>query len=302
MEKITRMVINDDSERKTVNAFIDSCPCGSGRLIIDCCVTSRLNTTPPPPKTGYSNPKCYARQLNDCDHKATAEHYVSESVLKIVEVSGRHMKIAGPHWLARGEERPVSLRRLGPKVLCKRHNEALGTLDQIGKKFFEFIMGANVQNEYLMINGDEVERWMLKVLCGYLASGWISRDHKHSEPSNQWLQILFGSDTVPAGSGLYILRGKDITVNYHQIGVRVIESNEAGVFNGLYFLIAGFQFLFFMGSPRPDIPLRIFDSGWQMRYRPECIVIASDSDQREVHLGIPPRGGFVVMKTTPHQR
>ena len=115
-------------------------------------------------------------------------------------------------------------------------------------------------------------------------------------PPDSWLLTLFAKVALPEGSGLYILRGKDIEASYHQIGVWPIESDEKGVFNGLFFLIGGFQFLFFMGSPRKDIPFRIFTSGWQMRYRPECIIIAGDSDQKEVHLGLPPRGGFVTIR------
>ena len=101
---------------------------------------------------------------------------------------------------------------------------------------------------------------------------------------------------VPKSSGLYFLRGKDIKENPNHIGLWPLYSNVPGVINGLYIFIAGFQFMFFMGSPRQYIPLNVFKSGWQLRYRPECLVIIEDSIQREVHLGVPPRGGYVVMK------
>jgi hypothetical protein len=285
-------------DQKIVKASQYLCPCGSGRPIINCCVTSRINTTPPLPKTGYSNPKCYAQVLNDCDEKITAEHIVSRSVLNLIEIPRKLMKISGAHWISHGEEKSVALNELKSKVLCKRHNQALSGLDDIGKKFFEFIMGVNIKSEFLMINGDEIERWMLKLLSGFIASKFIPTYSKNWQIPDSWAQILFGSNRLPQGSGIYLLRGKDVRVNIHQIGVWPIESDEQGIFNGLYFFIGGFQFLFFMGTPRRQLLMKIFNSGWQIRYRPECIVIASEKDQREIHLGIPPKGGFVVIKVT----
>jgi hypothetical protein len=41
--------------------------------------------------------------------------------------------------------------------------------------------------------------------------------------------------------------------------------------------------------------------GWKLHYRPECIVIVSRQKQREVHLGLPPREGFLVIKVDPAQ-
>ena len=168
----------DKAESKTVNAASYPCPCGSGRPIINCCVTTRVNTSPPLPKTEFSNPRCYARALHDCTRKMSREHFISESVLKIIEVPNKGMTISGPNWLTEGEERNISLASLTSKVLCERHNAALSPLDGVGKRFFEYIMRGIEQSDILMINGYEVERWMLKLLCGYLASGNISSDYK----------------------------------------------------------------------------------------------------------------------------
>lgn len=286
------------NSQEFLNAFTDLCPCGSGRLLIDCCSTMRFNTIPPGTQTGYSNPHCYARILNDCSNEMSKEHFVSKSVLSIIEDSGKQMTISGPHWLAGGQNKKISVYSLASKVLCTRHNAALSNIDEIGKLFFQFIMGVNVTREVLMINGFELERWMLKLLCGYISSGNISPKFKQWQPSNQWLQILFGREDVPIGSGMYILRGRDIKTSYNQILVWVIENDRKDNLNGLFFQIFGFQFLFFMGLPRWDIPQRIYKSGWQMRYRPECLVIVNYSKQREVHFGPPPRGGYVVMKTS----
>jgi hypothetical protein len=294
------MSVSDDSEQTIANAFTYPCPCGSGRTIIECCVSRRVATSPAGPSTGYSNQKCYARLLNDCSTKISAEHFVSKSVLELVFSEDKEIILSGASWMPQGESKRISIKNLRAKVLCDRHNEALSDLDEIGKKFFEFIRSDIVGNEFLMVNGDDLERWMLKVLCGYLASGGGPHNRGDWQPPEQWLQILFGSDTVPNGSGLYIVRGKDITTSNYQIGVFPAESDLPGVFNGLAFIIGGFHFLFFMGPPHRDIPLRIFKSGWQMRYRPECLLIITQSGQHEVHFGAPPRGGLVKIKVTPN--
>jgi hypothetical protein len=278
-----------------VNAQNYLCTCGSGLSIIDCCVTIRVDTTPTDPKTKYSNPKCYAKKLRDCSEKITREHFVSKSVLDLINVT-RNMKLSQTRWLSEGEERVVSIESLSSKILCERHNSALSELDIIGQRFFEYIIGVNIPDDVVFINGNDVERWMLKVLCGLLSSGAVIDKKDQWSPNMEWLEILFGSENIPFSSGLYILRGKDIKASQHQIGIWPLISDIPGLFNGLYFLIGGFQFMFFMGAPRRNIPFNVFKRGWQLRYRPECIVIIEKSIQREVHLGLPPRGGFVVMK------
>jgi hypothetical protein len=232
----------------------------------------------------------------------SVEHFISKSVMSIFWDSKEQIILEGPTWLTGEENRQVSINSLGSKVLCERHNKALSNIDEIGKLFFQYILAENVQSRFLMINGGELERWMLKVLCGYISSGNLLSDLKQWQPPNHWLQVLFGSDVIPNGSGLYVLRGKDISTPIKQIKIWAIESNQKGIFNGLLFIIAGFQFLFFMDSPRRDIPVGITNSGWQMRYKPECLVIIYHGKQREIHFGPPPRGGYVVIKLESPKR
>lgn len=291
------MNANEETVQTFVNANIDECPCGSGRIIIDCCIVRRANTLAPPPKTGYAHPRCYARELNDCDTTISREHYVSESVLEIISPDMATPLLAVPPF-AHGRLQTIPPSALAPKILCKRHNAALGGLDQIGSTFFRYVMGKVVPSPILMINGEEIERWMLKALCGLLASGHTSAQPKHWRPPYEWLEILFGTRAISQRSGLYFLRGKDIIAPFSQVGIWGIPDSDNSI-NGLFFLIGGFQFLFFMDTPRSDLPARIFASGWQMRYRPECLVIIENSIQREIHFGAPPWGGFIVVKMDP---
>jgi hypothetical protein len=224
---------------------------------------------------------------------------VSKSVLELVFGDAKEIDRYGGSWIPQGKSQRVSIHNMSAKVLCSRHNEALSDLDGIGKRFFEFLRSDAVENEFLMINGYDLERWMLKVLCDYLASGWGPHKQVTWTPPERWLQILFGSDNVPNGSGLYLVRGKDIRVFKNEIGVFPAESDTPGVFNGIAFVIGGAHFLFFMGLPRRDIPLNIFKDGWQMRYRPNCLLIITESGQHEAHFGPPPWGGLVKWKFTP---
>ncbi len=291
---------NVNDQQRIVNANEFPCPCGSGKAIIDCCITARVNTTPPAPKSGYSNPKCYARQLNDCSHSMSKEHFVSEAVLNLIRLENKQLKISGPVWLDRNEERRISIESISSKILCKRHNQALSGLDIIGMKFFRFLLQENYSEEYLMINGDEVERWMLKLLCGQISSGWSSSEYRNWQPPKEWLEILFGLGNIQKCEGLYLFKGKDIKTDYHQIGAWLVGDGSQDVkFNGVYFLIGGFQFLFLISSPNNDFLERILKAGWQLHYRPECIIIVNGNTQREIHFGLPPRSGYYVMKVGP---
>ncbi len=257
-----------------------------------------VNTIPPLPLTGYSNPRCYANLLHDCSTSTTAEHVISESVLELVFPDAKQIEQYGGSWNPPGESRKMSIKNMSAKVLCSRHNQALSGLDDIGRKFFEFLRSDLPGNRILMINGYELERWMLKVLCGFLASGWGPHKQGTWTAPRNWLEILFGSDIVPFPGGLSLLRGKDIRAPNNQIGVFPAESDMLGSFNGIAFIIGGIHFLFFMGPPQRNIPLNVFKSGWQIRYRPTCLLMIGASGQHEIHFGAPPWGGIVKIMVT----
>lgn len=294
------MSIENDTQQY-IDANNYPCPCGSGRALINCCLTERVNTSPSSTQTEFSNPKCFARELYDCSQEMSKEHIVSKSVLKLIEIPNKPITISGPKWLNSGEEKSTSIASISTKILCKRHNEVLSGLDKIGQKFFDFLYNENNPDEYLFINGEEIERWMLKLLCGLISSGWGAKDLRYWQPPIEWLEILFGDGRIPERSGLYALKGKDIKTKYHQIGVSLLANDKRELIHGVYFFIAGFQFIFFMGPPKKDFLIRFLSSGWELHYRPECFVVVNGSKQREVHFGVSPRNGFVVMEVEPPQ-
>ena len=122
----------------------------------------------------------------------------------------------GLPWL-NGNVRAVPASAVTSKVLCNRHNEALSPLDAVAGDLFGAFndakrtfdtTGTVLPRAGRVFSGYDIERWMLKVLCGMVSSrnattmtgdlflpGW--------QPPRAWLDILFGGAGFPDGCGLY---------------------------------------------------------------------------------------------------
>jgi hypothetical protein len=121
---------------RTVNIHTDRCLCGSGRLMRDCCLFVRCDTTPSMPATGYAHPSCFARDIRDCSRAISREHYISRSVLDLF--GGGGIAVSGMPWIPDGEQRRVSAASLTGRMLCERHNQALSSLDAVAARFLQF--------------------------------------------------------------------------------------------------------------------------------------------------------------------
>jgi hypothetical protein len=205
----------------------DNCPCGQGKRVQDCsCLAPdgtlrprQARTIPPPPKTTFANPKCYAAALHDCSSEISGEHYLSEGILRLIGPLGM-VPVSGLAWMRAGEWKLLPVPTLVGNVLCKRHNEALSPLDAFAERVFRtlstwdagFADGSALSGPtHLIANGHDMERWMLKALCGGLASGNL-QPHKELEldrgwaPDIAWLQFLFGYRPLPRDWGFYFRR------------------------------------------------------------------------------------------------
>ena len=269
------------------------CPCGSGKVLKDCCLTKRNVTTPPGEKTGYMNPRCYARVLADCGRQLSREHYISESIL--VLMNAKQIVAMGFPWLGPGELRRVSPESLTAKVMCTRHNSALSGLDSTDLLLFNYLVGESRENyqNVLLINGEEIERWMLKTLCGVVASGNVVHDSAQIrgwEPPRQWLEVLFGSERIPPGCGLHYIIGK-WRASSNRLEMNTVMNATTGDIVAMMFALAGFPFLFAMESqvyrdgPTP--------SGFELRHHPKVLQVRTSKGVREVHFGWP-EGSFII--------
>jgi hypothetical protein len=187
-------------------------------------------------------------------------------------------------WLGTGQVKTIPARKFAAKVLCQRHNEVLSGLDNLAYKFFAFLVQLMPEKDVLLLNGTEIERWMLKLLCGL----WASSGVEHWEPPKQWLDILFNSGSMPEGCGLHYVKGK-YRARVRRREVIALRSADTGLPVGVIFTIQGLPFLCAMEA----LPESLKTSNMNTSYRPKAIQINDDNKlERIVHLGW--REGVIV--------
>lgn len=163
---------------------------------------------------GKSHPKCYARSLNDCSDKISREHYISRTVLEQIKDG---LTVSGFPWQEAGERTGVSPSSLTAKILCERHNLALSHLDSQGGRLYRTLDGFNGGfldslskpiDESALFSGRDVEKWILKVLCGGIASGSLRASGAQVSPEIDpvWLDLLFDRKLDwPKGWGFHVV-------------------------------------------------------------------------------------------------
>ena len=167
------------------------------------------------------------------------------------------------------------------KVLCTNHNSALSPLDEIAKKLA--VKLGNVPNIFrdpgigkdclfYLFNGHDIERWILKILCGVIFSGNAAfRDNPipKLEPSLGFLRVLFGSESLPRGWGLYFLGriGDRFEAQRNFTFAPIIDDHRI---LGCIVSVHQFQFLLAMSDPPDDFTGTLLEGAI---YRPCCIQI-----------------------------
>jgi hypothetical protein len=277
-----------------VNIHIDRCLCGSGRLMRDCCLFVRCYTTPPNPRTDYTHPSCFARDLRDCSRTISREHYISQNILGLF--GGRGLTVSGMPWTPGGGQKRVSLASLTGKMLCERHNHALSSLDAVAAEFFRFFTAewSGDAIEVFLTRGYDLERWLLKMLCGLVVSGNATLDGKPLPtwtPPPEWLEILFGSADVEAPAGLHYIVGnyRAASASLHVTPVFKTATTHP---IALVFAVEGIGFLFAMEELPPM--RKPSATGADTRYRPMALQLRKDGRIREAHFGWP-EGGLVTL-------
>ena len=223
---------------------------------------------------------CYAISLCDCKGGISKEHYISRSVL---EIAGKTLQVSGFSWQKPDEPMEVGIGALTSRILCSQHNSELSPLDETGRKFLSALKSSfdeAIGNEYFAhevfsIDGDKLELWLLKILCGIFASqGTV-------EVPERWIKILFQRERFPEGSGMHIF-GKPGSSGWFFNIVRVIlVLDKKGNIAGAKFGVGGLALLLSFGKPL------FSEEGIQSFYRPQGIVIEKDANTKRIDFSWP---------------
>jgi hypothetical protein len=214
---------------------------------------------PKPPATGFSHPDCYASPLRDCSKNISKEHYISNVVLDILSQNGK-LQVSGFPWLPKGISKWVTPAALQSHILCERHNNALSPLDTLAGRFFrafwrineEFADAAlSKQDRLFLFNGHDIERFMLKWLCGVLVSENAStpKGKLLVKPVPQpFLRYLYGQDSLPAEWGLYC--DGEVGKQWESFGgIGFAPLSDQSIIKGCLWVFAGLKFTFIIVPP-----------------------------------------------------
>jgi hypothetical protein len=192
--------------------------------------------------------------------------------------------LGGVNWQEQNRTQELPTPRLASKILCKRHNEALSSLDAMALRFFQKLDNAIRQKQRqpcaFLFDGTDFERWMLKTLCGVVFSGHadIGAVDATWKPDWLWLNILFDDEPFPDHWGLYY-SGESADTIEGGVKIRTISNSAYGVY-GVKISLNDEGFLFL--TPPPDLT-----SIYLARYcyRPKEIIIVNEFCENVLHFG-----------------
>jgi hypothetical protein len=217
---------------------------------------------------------------NDCDKKISKEHYMSKGVLQEIDYM---IGTEGLPGIPPGENRHISTSNLTAHVLCKRHNSALSSLDDVGARFFQAIKNFSSSDyegseRVLAFNGRDVERWMLKTMYGMLASKLLQVRlglRLQADIDSKCVDLLYDKIPFVPGRGLFMRTEIGHTVaTRNSIAVRPVTNNVKQTLNGMTFNLVGFDFLLTTSKANAE----------NSAFRPAYIVFTWKNRFRVIHL------------------
>jgi hypothetical protein len=151
--------------------------------------------------------------LGDCSGSLNREHFISKNLLKEFEEDGV-LHVGGYPHSNRIGTLLMSAESVSAKVLCESHNRRLSDVDLEGSRFILAFFKAHAgllgqkftTDQTYECDGPLIERWMIKYACGLIASGQAGFGTERIErgsPPVEFLQTLFGIETLPSDWGLY---------------------------------------------------------------------------------------------------
>jgi hypothetical protein len=227
---------------------------------------------------------CYAKHLGGCTHKSR-EHFISRSILEIISP----FSIQGFPWLKPGEVGRASASSLTASVLCDYHNSSLSSLDSEAVRLFTHLRlldsKATPQQlaeapAVLPVDGILLEKWLLKTLCGTMASGNFLIDGKgfgKTPPSEYLVNLLFLSEPWRDGIGLYTNFAGGTRVN----ALRGIGYDPITVRSGTNATVVGISVQFW-GFPLRCVFATHNDGQPPVGYRPASLRVVNQTVSRDI--------------------
>jgi len=249
-----------------------------------------------PEPQGLQHPECYASALGGCSREMSGKHYISRSVLELIESragkKSKSVRVTGLSFQQPGVLQQLGIASLVGNILCKAHNSLLSPLDDAGKAMFSAMDRMNdgaadqgLPAQVLSVDGDGLEPWLLKSMCGGLFSGAFkirpTETMKGCRPPVEWLHVLFSAAEFPRGHGLYYMPrkpGEAVTADEYVLKFEPIGARNADVIVGLRVWFLGFEFALLMANLMSGVPtmfdgalyrpagLRTVESGLNVRF------------------------------------
>ncbi len=213
---------------------------------------------------------CFLEGYGQCAGKITGEHYISKTVLEAV---GLNALTGGLPWQEPMTMQIIGINSLVSNILCEKHNSGLSKFDTEAGKFFRALDAADKRPHELppitVIDGQLIERWFLKVMCGLTAGPGLNNRFIPSE----WKAVLSG-ESWPDDWGLYVPSpiGEQVLAKELSIETKVHPETRAVLAAG--FRLAGVSFNILFG--RPDNP-----SAWGL-HRPRGLILQDGQQEARI--------------------
>ncbi|MGC4034438.1 MAG: hypothetical protein QM764_00660 [Chitinophagaceae bacterium] len=172
----------------------------------------------------------------------------------------KKVQMAGLPWMEHNTFNLFSRKSLVSNILCTNHNEALSDCDIEAGKLFRCIKefdddfnSPNPREEHSKFNGHNLEKWMLKVVCGLIASNQVASEGKQNRLilKDEFIDILFNDGIWPNYWGLYFAIPNNKQIHKYDC-MSFMPRTAYNEIKAGEFLINNFQFNLILG--RPDMP------------------------------------------------
>jgi len=216
-----------------------------------------------PMTTGLVTKKCYAAHYQDCDGgPATREHWLTKALLERIQYDGTGLLVDGLAWHDGARASVES--ELTSRILCDRHHRMLSGLDGAVVALHDaWLSAAEGKPTSVVIQGEYLERWALKVLVGMTVSGAARLDGipVRAVPSPAVLDVVFGMRDLSPPRGFHFVVHRDSDDGYKVKIDRVTPGRGhelEGVALGITIQILSFRFMTLLLPMRVDPRVAIY--------------------------------------------